>query len=184
MKKQYINTYSFCYEDKLFFDTNIWMYIYGPLIDKNATRLNVVYAKALKIIREKISSLFIDNVVLSEFINAYAKLEFNQSFHAHYASFKAFRQSKDFKSISQDIADNTKKIIQQCKQCNLSLNKFEIMEVLEEYSGGKVDFNDQLITKLCILNQFILVTHDVDFSSQKYSDQLVLLTANNKLLRK
>lgn len=59
--------------------------------------------------------------MLSEFINAYAKLEFNQSFHADYASFKAFRQSKDFKSISQDIADNTKKIIQQCEQCHLSL---------------------------------------------------------------
>ncbi len=62
MSKQNISNYAFSNDDRLFFDANIWMYIYGPFVNQDDRR-SVTYATALQQIRNQKSSLFIDALV-------------------------------------------------------------------------------------------------------------------------
>ncbi len=120
--------------------------------------------------------------VLSEFINSYTRLKYNQRFKKKYQNFKKFRNSQDFKSVAQDVTNNTKRIVKLCQQCDLSFKKLNLTNIFDEYAQGTVDYNDQIIAEICIANNFILVTHDADFSQFKKSNQLILLTANQKLI--
>ncbi len=182
MIRQNISNYTFSNNDRLFFDANIWMYIYGPSIDKQSHRRSTIYATALQKIRNQKSGLFIDTLVLSEFINAYARLEYYQRFANTYQTFKKFRQSQDFKSVAQDITNNAKRIVRLCQPCHLQFDALDLMNILDKYAQGTTDYNDQLITEICVANGFCLVTHDADFSQLEKSHQLVLLTANRRLL--
>jgi len=177
MRKQDIRTYTFSDDDRLFFDANIWLYIYGPLLSQQDVKFSSTYARALQKIRNAQSHLFIDALVLSEFINTYARLEYRQRFANTYPTFKRFRKSPDFKSVAQDIANNAKRIVRLCKRCDLPL--LSLMDILDEYAQGTADYNDQLIAEICLANDFILVTHDADFSQLNH---LSLLTANQRLL--
>ena len=120
---------------------------------------------------------------LSEFINVYAKLEYTQRFAKFYHTFKEFRQSQDFKFVAEDIANNAKRIVKLCQQCDLPFNALNLMTILDEYAQGTADYNDQLLAEICVANNFILVTHDADFSQLEKSNQLLLLTANERLLK-
>ncbi|OAD21270.1 PilT protein domain-containing protein, partial [Candidatus Thiomargarita nelsonii] len=93
MRKQDIRTYTFSDDDRLFFDANIWIYIYGPLLSQQDVAISSTYAHALQKIRNAQSHLFIDALALSEFINTYARLEYRQSFANTYPTFKRFRKS-------------------------------------------------------------------------------------------
>jgi predicted nucleic acid-binding protein len=183
MSKQNISNYTFSNNDRLFFDTNIWLDIYGPFVNKDVT-ITATYAIALKKIRHVQSCLFIDALVLSEFINSYARFEYNQRFYNNkkYKNFKLFRQSQNFKSVAEDIANNAKRIVKLCQPCDLQFNTLNLMNILDEYAQGTADYNDQLIAEMCVANGFGLVTHDADFSQLEKSNQLVLLTANQRLL--
>jgi len=182
MSRQNISNYTFSNNDRLFFDANIWMYIYGPLVNPQNVSISAIYATALQKIRNQKSGLFIDALVLSEFINRYARLEYYQSFANTYKTFKKFRQSQDFKSVAQDITNNAKRIVKLCQPCNLQFDALDLMNLLDEYAQGTTDYNDQLITEICVANRFDLVTHDADFPQLGKSNQLVLLTANRRLL--
>ena len=182
MSRKNIRNYSFSSNDRLFFDANIWMYIYGPSMDRRSQSISTHYAIALQKIRNVQSYLFIDALVLSEFINAYARIEYEQSFKNSYQKFKQFRQSQDFKSVAQDIANNAKRIVKLCQPCSLQFHTLNLINILDEYAQGTADYNDQLITEICIANGFSLITHDADFSQLRKSNQLVLLKANRRLL--
>jgi predicted nucleic acid-binding protein len=183
MSRQDIRHYTFSSDERLFFDANIWLYIYGPLVNPKNLTISIIYATALQKIRHQKSRLFIDALVLSEFINTYARFEYRQRFAKTYQTFKEFRQSQDFKSVAEDIANNAKRIVKLCQQCDLPFNALNLMNILDEYAQGTADYNDQLITEICVVNNFILVTHDADFSQLEKSNQLVLLTANQRLLK-
>lgn len=181
MNRKNICYYTFNKDERLFFDTNIWIYIYGPLVNSPDTK-SVTYANALKQIRRQGSHLFIDASVLSEFINAYARLEYKQRFANTYKTFKQFRQSPNFISIAEDIVNNTKRIVKLCQPCDLQFSRLNLTSILDEYAQGKADYNDQLLIEICVENNLTLVTHDADFSQLEKRDQLVLLTANRRLL--
>jgi len=54
----------------------------------------------------------------------------------------------------------------------------DINGLVEEYSAGDSDFNDQVISALCKRNGFKLVTDDGDFCGQ----DIPVVTANRHLL--
>ncbi len=139
MSKQDIRNYPFSKDDQLFFDANIWIYIYGPLVTQQNLTLSITYAVALQKIRHAQSRLFIDSLVLSEFINTYARLEYRQSFANTYRTFKQFRNSPDFKSVAQEIADNTKRLVTHCQPCDSHLSAFSLMDILDEYAQGTAE---------------------------------------------
>ena len=171
-----VRRYTFTPEDRLFLDTNIWWFIYVPQKPK-ATRQVEVYSQVLRDIHEARSRIHIDVLVVSEFINAYARREW-RSRRPDIRDFKYFRQSEEFESVAAEIAHDVKLVTSQCEQLASGFDTLRIDEMMSAYGAGHSDFNDQVIAQLCRKEGLTLITHDLDF---KHSD-ISILTANHHLL--
>lgn len=68
-----IQSYVFTSSDKLLLDANILLFIYGP---QSSVNPNVdVYSEALKKILNSHCQVYVDVLVISEFINRYARIK-------------------------------------------------------------------------------------------------------------
>ena len=170
-----IRHYNFTAQDKLFLDTNIWLYLYGP--PKPRSYWRSIYASVFdRMLRVK-SRIYIDVLVVSEFINAYARLKWRDA-SSYPNAFKTFRNSPDFKPVAQNITTHVKQIMKHCTRVESDFVTLPIDDLLADYISGDFDFNDQVITEICKNNGFTLITNDGDFKTQEIS----ILTANAKLL--
>jgi predicted nucleic acid-binding protein len=173
-KAQEISRYAFNAEDALLLDTNIWIFIYGP--QKPNDRRGAVYSEALGNILKAGSRIYIDVLIVSEFINTYARLKWKQS-NGPYTEFKQFRQSQDFKPIAEDISANVKQILKLCTRLDSGFESLAINALLDDYALGQSDFNDQILAAICQEKSLKLITHDGDFKGL-----VPVVTANKKLL--
>ncbi|MCY4379905.1 MAG: PIN domain-containing protein [Candidatus Dadabacteria bacterium] len=187
MKSQavHVRNYSFGPQDKLFFDANIWMFLYGPQGQNNlpGNRMSV-YSSAFSRILKAQSRIYIDVLIVSEFINTYARRKW-EIFKATdrsgrgSESFKNFRNSSDFNPVAKEIADKTRRILKHCRKIESGFEILEMDSLIKRYENGGTDFNDQVFMQLCKNREFKLVTDDRDFKNQGIS----ILTANGRLLR-
>ena len=65
--------YNFTSQDKLFLDANIWLYLFGP--QKPGAYWVNIYSKVFSNILSAKSLIYIDALVVSEFINTFARQE-------------------------------------------------------------------------------------------------------------
>jgi predicted nucleic acid-binding protein len=173
-----IRSYTFRSEDRLLLDTNIWLLVYGPNADSDDRRTKA-YSAALRKMREHKAKIFTDELILSEFINRFARWEYGQlapSTRPQY--FKEFRKSPAFKQVAQEIAASAKMILKMTVCCDSGFDRMNVEQMLIEFETGNFDFNDQIIFELCKAKQFILVTDDGDFKTTDIS----ILTVNRALL--
>lgn len=170
-----ISDYVFLPDDEIFLDTNIWLKIFGPQTE-NEPRVRD-YSAAFRRILEANCHIYIDVLVVSEFINTYSRILWRHNQPT--LRFKAFRNSQQFKPIAQEIASNITRILNHCSRLDNKFDTLNIEDLLDEYSKGSVDFNDQVIGRLCRHRNLKLVTDDQDFRV----DGISILTANNNLLR-
>ncbi len=167
--------YDFTPEDELLLDTNIWLLVYGP---QNPTDQRVaIYSQALADILAAQSRIYITVLIVSEFINTYARLKW-KLVAPHIKPFKTFRQSPEFKPIARDIAADVKRVLHHCSRIESGFDALDIDDVLDEYAGGGSDFNDQVIAALCKNKKLKLVTDDGDFRGSG----IPVVTANKRLL--
>jgi predicted nucleic acid-binding protein len=176
VKVHSIDNYDFPEGKGYFFDTNIWLYIYGPIgwPDQRSD----AYSKALKAIRHSDGTIYINCMIISEFINAFSRIEFKQQ--TDFTRFKEFRNSLAFRAIAQDIAYNVRKILKSTLACDPELTVIDLPEIMDLFEQGKYDFNDLLFAQICRAKNMIFVTHDKDFSELGVE----ILTANEKLVGK
>lgn len=173
-----INEYKFNSNDLLFFDANIWLYIYGPE-DSFSLRLRDIYSLAFRQIRSLKAQIFIDVIVLSEFVNTYSRLMYNRlPPTTKPRDFKTFRNSEDFKPIAQEISKYSRRIVSKCQRVESGFKFADLSSLFAEYAAGGSDFNDQILAGLCRDRGFKFVTHDGDFKREN----LTIITANLKLL--
>lgn len=170
-----VSSYNFTSEDKLFMDTNIWLYLYGPQRPRDP-RVST-YSQMLKRILNAKSRVYVDVLVISEFINTYARIKWNLV-RKGTERFKTFRNSSDFKPIAKEIANSTKRVMSHCTCTESGFGSLKIGDLLDAYSVGNSDFNDQVIATLCKSKKLTLITHDGDFKDRELS----ILTANPRLL--
>ena len=170
-----VNNYEFTSNDRLFLDTNIWLYIYGP--QKPNDNPGAIYSQAFRRILAEQSCIYIDVLVVSEFINTYARQKW-KLVRPEIERFKDFRNGLDFKSVARDIADNVKRMVNHCLRIEDDFVALEIDSLLDAYAAGVSDFNDQMIAELCKRKGLTLITHDRDFKGQR----IPMLTANQHLL--
>jgi predicted nucleic acid-binding protein len=175
---QDIASYAFSDSDRLLLDANVWMFVHGP--NKPGDNRVAVYSRALAKILAARSAIHIDVVVLSEFINPYARLRYNilRSSAGAPADFKKFRNSADFKPVAQDIAGAVRRVLKSCTRTGSGFASVDIASLIDEYEKGESDFNDQMLTELCKSRGLTFVTDDGDFKGLGLS----LITANKKLL--
>lgn len=177
-KARDIRTYAFSNTDRLLFDANVWMFVYGPT--KPGDKRVAIYSRALADIIAAGSTIHIDVLVLSEFINRYARLKHNILREIGQASnvFKEFRNSANFKPIAQEIAGTVRRVLATCTVTESGFATFDVGSLIDEYEKGESDFNDQILAELCKNQGLSFVTHDGDFKGVGLS----LITANGKLL--
>ncbi len=173
-----IQSYKFTSNDAVLFDANVWMYIYGPA-SHISSQYRYAYTLALRRIRGAQIPILLDTLVLSEFINAYARFFYHKlPAENKPADFKIFRNSLNFKPVAEQIARRAKKILNKTESTKNRFKSVQIGAILSEYAEGEADFNDQVLAEICRANNIKLVTHDADFSGYN----LTILTANPKLL--
>ncbi|MGB2987363.1 MAG: PIN domain-containing protein [Phycisphaerae bacterium] len=172
-----IDAYQFSETDALLFDANIWIYLHCPE-SSPPTRVVACYSGALKQILTAKSRIFIDVLILSEFVNRYARLVQQVTPKWRRKHTKKWRNSAGFKPVAKAIASACHRLLKNCQLTESGLESADITALLGSYESGRSDFNDLMLAELCRAKRLALVTHDADF---KGSD-ITLLTANRKLL--
>lgn len=170
-----IRQYNFTRNDKLLLDTNIWMFVYGP--QKTGDKRVGLYSDVFKKILAADSRIYIDVLIVSEFINTYARLQWDILGRPH-EYFKHFRKSQDFKPIAQEITAGVRCVLKHCSRIDSGFETVDAKQLIAEYETGDADFNDQILAALCRKKGLKLVTDDADFHGQG----IPVLTANTKLL--
>lgn len=172
-----ISSYTFAQTDELLIDANVWLYIHGPQVQGDWKIRN--YSNALASILQAKCSIFLDVLILSEFINRYSKLRYNLAIEHGFANdFKSYRRSSDFNSIAKDIADAVRRILKHCKCVESCFTSIDINTLLTDYESECLDFNDQILAEICKSKSLKLVTHDSDFKNY----DITVLTANRNML--
>ena len=180
-----VSDHNFTSTDRLFLDTNIWIYVYGPQSsnpdpDELNKKLAATYSDMLRRIMAAGSQVYIDVLVVSEFINRCAKINWKHSKKGAHEDFKAYRNSDAYTLVATEIAREIKRILKLCLLIEDHFKTLTIDASIREYAEGYSDFNDQIITELCKRKELMLITHDGDFKRKR--QEIPILTANRKLL--
>lgn len=170
-----VRQYSFTSHDELLLDANIWLYLYGP--QRPGDKRTAAYSQAFAKILSARSRICIDVLIVSEFINTYARLQWDVMGRPS-GNFKEFRKSRDFKPIAADIAAAARRVLKHCTCVESEFATLDANQIISEYETGDSDFNDQVIAALCRKKGLKLVTHDSDF----YDQGISVLTMNPKML--
>lgn len=155
-------------EDVFFFDTNIWLHLcasignYGYNKQRQCSRL-------LNDISINGNKILLTSLILSEFINAYLKMEF-------YVLAEKNKWSRhDYKNLyrntpeCQSHMDCVKQIIQRqilpkTTMINDRFSRNIIDDIFKNFKNN-ADFNDYYFLELARSNKLIIVTDDQDFTN-------------------
>ena len=171
-----VRNYTFTKTDAILPDANIWLYLCGPASLPNDWAVQA-YTSVLSRILKADSQLFLDVLVLSEFINRFARLEMKR-LQPSRTDFKAFRRSAVFPNVATAIGVQVDLILTICKPIDHPFSEWNHTDLLKDFVTGTVDYNDQLIAENCRKHGFAALTNDRDFTEGGIS----VLTANNRLL--
>jgi hypothetical protein len=128
---KHISSYVFSPTDKLLFDANIWLLIYGPQGNPSANPTKVYSGALAKALQAK-SHLYIDVLILSEIVNRYARLRHSLLSTDGKASdkFKEFRNTSEFKSVAEEIADAAQQILKNCYRTSSGVEAVDIDSII------------------------------------------------------
>ncbi|MBU0701452.1 PIN domain-containing protein [bacterium] len=179
-----IMTYNPNKDDKFFLDANIWMYLFCPIGDYGKDTVTKYSAFLKKAIQSK-SPIFISSLVLSEFFNAYVRLEFNilkSNAPLRYQDFKRdFRKTDDYQRLMVDIKTTVKtQILKVSKRVDDNFSNMNLEGLFDNIDQS--DFNDNYYLTMANLEKFKIVTNDYDFAFSR-ATSVPILTANKKMLK-
>ncbi len=146
----------------IFYDTNIWIYLYGIYPGE---KYNENVSKVHKQILDYGNNIYYNNLVISEFINRnihFALKEYNLSKGTD-IKIKDFRHTpefaKDFGDIGRIVKDE---IIRNSKYLNKNWENDHFVDALDLMKNGYIDINDVFIMNECISKNILLFTLDRD----------------------
>lgn len=176
---QNIRQYSFTARDQLFFDANIWYFIHGPQGDPSDNRQKV-YSNAYKEIISNGSRIFLDVLVLAEFINRFARFHHNlwKEVNKIESNFKVYRDTEDYKEVAKQILAAVTIILVDSRPIESSFTQMNLQNIVNKFGEGDSDFNDLIIEEICRSYHFVLVTDDADYRGTN----IPVLTCNRNLL--
>ncbi len=173
-----LSPYRFHETDRLLFDANVWLFLYSPQYGPNDNRVRV-YSAAVKNALTAHSHIFVDALILSEFINAWARFMYNKLLASlKPKDFKTYRNSPAFRPVAKGIADACRRMLGYAARVDSEFSSLNIDAVLGGYETGRADFNDYVLAELCNKNDLTLVTDDADLKGLT----LNILTDNRRLL--
>jgi len=174
-----ISDYSPKQSDSFFFDNNIWIYLLYPLsrFDKKQQK---VYSSFLSQMLSARSTVFVNSLVLSEFINLCLRFDYNQwkrnpeniSNGSDYK--RNYLGCSSYKKEIENITTIVGKILKLSEKFPDNFTSIDIGSVLNNLK--LIDFNDSYYIELFKNKDIKIVTHDADFFNQRF--EVDILTAN------
>ena len=172
-----ITSYVFDPNKGYFVDTNIWLFIDGPMPPTEAR--SRTYSMAMKRLMTSGAKIFVDVLVVSEFMNRFARMEYTQAGgESSYGGFKQYRRSPAFPAVAADIASAVRRMLKTAQRTGTPFANIDVDPVLGLYATGTVDLADALMCESCGTKGHILITDDADMDSAP----IPIVTANRKLL--
>ena len=172
-----ISSYPFVNGEQILVDTNIWFFLFpatGNPLPKYATQYSQAFSRLITAKAQPV----LDPMVLSEYLNRYARLEWKGQFKNKYKEYKPFRNSFDFKLITPSMETFAKKIMMLSKIHSISADQLDLAQALTDFVQGGVDFNDAILVDVCRKRNIKLMTNDGDF----LTGGIEILTSNPRLL--
>lgn len=173
-------SYSFSEKDRILVDANIWLYLFGPKPpDSRSAKSYSAVFKAVQVAR---TLVFLDVLVLSEFVNRFARDQHRVLAvpgAAISSDFKTFRDTPEFVPIAEAIQASVMKIGRLAHLIDHPLTAFDLPALLTDFAKGSRDLNDQLLSETCKKHGLALLSHDADLSHEV----VTVLTTNSYLLR-
>lgn len=182
---QHIGHYQFGVDDRLFFDANIWIYLFDCRSDPDkksggdVVRIyNGAFARALK----AQSQFWTHPFVISEFVNRMLRDEHNflRQLGTVSSDFKTWRRSPDYRNYVELVAGRVRDIVKPCELIENNFDKSALLNCLLNFEEDSRDLNDEFLIEICRRHDLTLVTHDGDFSHSSLS----ILTANSSYLHR
>lgn len=165
------------FSSEFFFDTNIWLLLYGKVADyqKNDQK---AYSNLFNEILTRKSPIFITSMIISEFANVLLRLEFsiwkgkNRLIDPDYK--KNFVGTDEYKKAVIQISSSINRIISLPNIVRIpdNFNSANLNEILLNFKI--VDFNDAYIAYLVNSKNLILVTNDADFKKINLKGKLII----------
>lgn len=164
--------------DSFFFDTNVWLLLFGDIASFEKTE-QAKYSKTLESILDRDSIIFLTSNVISEFSNVLLRKEYN--------SWRSIAENvgKDFKRdfVGSHVYLQQVEVISSLVTTIIKLpcvqripddfNAVELNRILHRFKS--IDFNDAYIAEICQSKSLILVTNDRDFFILK--DEIDIISA-------
>ncbi|MCU4190205.1 PIN domain-containing protein [Flavobacterium sp. HXWNR29] len=166
--------FDFKSNQSFFFDNNIWMFLYCPIAQYNEAKQNVASTLFEKILSRN-GSIIVNSLIVSEFSNAYLRLDFNlwkEETKNPLANFKNdYFSTKRAIDTRSDIANTVNnKILKIAEKHPDSFNALNFNNIFSAYKV--LDYNDAIIYNECINKNWILVSDDSDFT--KFDDLTII----------
>jgi len=160
------NNYTFTENDKIFIDTNIWVFLFSPSFIDSAEWQIEKYSTIFSNLIESNAKIFISGTVISEFINLCLKTDFNKSFNRDGTkNYKRdYRGSSNYNETYSIIINEVKRIfaIPNITLVNDEFSSMYVEELLSQYRQS--DFNDLIIYHISQEYNLKVLTNDGDFS--------------------
>lgn len=163
-------------DDKIFFDTNVWLYLFcsiGNYKSEIIEKYSTVFYKILK----SGCRIYTTSLVISEFFNTYCRIDFKikqKENKDKYKEYKCdFRNTEEFNILIEDICDIiNNKIFKYAQKLDDNFNSVDMSKIL--VADKNFDFNDKYIAQLCQDNNIKIITNDKDFL--KLSNKVEIIT--------
>lgn len=163
--------------DSFFFDTNVWMFIFAPLANARKSKQKD-YSAFLKKIMSRGATIWINSLVVAEYVNAVLRLEFKQwkrQKQYNNADFKHdFRPTSEYKSALEAVKLQVADIMSVATKRPDDFHKADIEQILSSMES-MLDYGDSVLVDSCVKNKMILVTDDSDITGLNLS--IPVLTA-------
>lgn len=163
---------------KIFFDANIWIYIFGNI--GNYKKKEVLkYSNAYKQILRSDNQIYIDTIVMSEFVNRLLRKPFEilkKTPKLAKLKYKTYRKMPEYKETLEDISRIFKNnILRTSEIIDYNYDKINFLSLLD-LDNIDMDFNDNHIANICNKKGMFLLTHDGDFKNSDVN----IISYNNK----
>lgn len=171
-----IKDYQPASNDIFFFDNNIWMFLFGPIVN-NRKKQQQQYSDFFKAVKSVGSGIWINSLVLSEFCNAWLRIEFSKwKRSVGYGDYKKdFVGTQDYLETIDEIKQTIPQILNFTEKATDNFNAISLDNVFDELES--CDFNDSYYLELARMNSWKIVTDDADlFKNNKLN--IDIITAN------
>lgn len=174
-----ISSYNPSKLNNYFFDNNVWMFLFCTVGDYAPNKINK-YSTLLQKLRTRSCTIWINSLVLSEFSNAWLRIEFNKWKSSSLSNYnkdykKDFIPTGSFINAIEDVKIALKTILALTQRTDDNFNSINLDTLLQEF--GTTDFNDAYYLTQAQKNNWIMISDDADLLKNNTLN-IKIVTAN------